>query len=67
MGPGDRGAAVAHMQVLLFDQGKTYVSTTGLYDSAIVHAVREIQGEHGITGDRPGYYRPATRAALEPR
>ncbi|MEV5018013.1 peptidoglycan-binding domain-containing protein [Streptomyces sp. NPDC053780] len=65
MGPGDRGAAVTHLQVLLFDQGKTYVSTTGVYDSATVRAVREIQREHGITGDRPGYYGPATRAALE--
>ncbi|MFG3246266.1 peptidoglycan-binding protein [Streptomyces sp. NPDC048187] len=66
LGPGDRGAAVAHLQVLLFDQGKTYVSTTGVYDSATVRAVGEIQREYGITGDRPGYYGPATRAALEP-
>ncbi|MCZ4119842.1 peptidoglycan-binding domain-containing protein [Streptomyces sp. H39-S7] len=66
LGPGDRGANVARLQDLLYDHGKTYVSSTGVYDSDTERAVRDIQQEYGITADRSGSYGSATRAALDP-
>ena len=62
---GDTGAAVTALQRLLFDQGFTYVSTTGVYDEATVRGVTQLQQNRGITGDPVGVYGPRTRAALQ--
>ncbi|MEY9846951.1 peptidoglycan-binding protein [Streptacidiphilus sp. MAP5-3] len=63
--PGDTGPAVTHLQQLLFEQGFTYVSTTGVYDAATTRGVTQLQQDRDLTGDPPGVYGPATRASLE--
>ncbi|WP_161791341.1 peptidoglycan-binding domain-containing protein, partial [Streptacidiphilus jiangxiensis] len=64
--PGDSGPAVARLQQLLFQQGFTYVSVTGVYDTATTRGVTQLQQDRGITGDPAGVYGPASRAALDP-
>jgi peptidoglycan hydrolase-like protein with peptidoglycan-binding domain len=56
---------VTALQQLLFDQGFTYVSTTGVYDGATVRGVTQLQQNRGVTGDPVGVYGPRTRAALQ--
>ncbi|MEZ0069603.1 hypothetical protein ABIA32_005650 [Streptacidiphilus sp. MAP12-20] len=64
--PGDRGPAVARMQQLLFDQGFTYVSVTGVYDDATTRGVTQFQSDRGLSADPPGVYGPQSRASLDP-
>ncbi|MFF7198131.1 peptidoglycan-binding protein [Streptomyces sp. NPDC008079] len=63
---GDTGSDVTDLQRLLFAQGITYVSPTGVYDDATVRGVTQIQRDRGITCDPTGVYGPCTRAALAP-
>ena len=61
---GDTGPDVRELQHLLFDQGFTYVSMTGVYDAATVRGVTQLQQDRGLTCDPRGVYGPCTRAAL---
>ncbi|MEU9256478.1 peptidoglycan-binding protein [Streptomyces sp. NPDC048270] len=61
---GDRGPEVRALQELLFGQGFTYVSITGVYDGQTKRGVSQLQRDRGIKGDPQGVYGPATRAAL---
>lgn len=61
---GDSGPDVTTLQRLLFGQGFTYVSTTGVYDAATVRGVTQAQRDRGLTCDPSGVYGPCTRAAL---
>lgn len=61
---GDSGSDVTALQQVLFDQGFTYVSTTGVYDDATVRGVTQAQQDRGLTCDPVGVYGPCTRAAL---
>jgi hypothetical protein len=61
---GDSGADVTALQRLLFNQGFTYVSSTGVYDAATVRGVTQAQHDRGLTCDPSGVYGPCTRAAL---
>ncbi|WP_433888078.1 peptidoglycan-binding protein [Streptomyces sp. CA-111067] len=63
---GDTGPDVTQLQVLLFSQGFTYVSQTGVYDEPTVRGVTQAQQDRGLTCDPPGVYGPCTRAALSP-
>jgi peptidoglycan hydrolase-like protein with peptidoglycan-binding domain len=54
--PGERGAAVTHLQ------GRLGVQASGVYDSATVAAVKKFQAGHGLTAD--GRVGPATMEAL---
>ncbi|MEY9877349.1 hypothetical protein ABH931_006873 [Streptacidiphilus sp. MAP12-33] len=64
--PGDRGPAVVRLQQLLFQQGFTYVSETGVYDDATTRGVTQLQENRGLTGDPAGVYGPVSRASLDP-
>lgn len=61
---GDSGPDVTQLQQLLFDQGFTYVSLTGVYDAATERGVAQAQQDRGLTCDPRGVYGPCTRAAL---
>jgi murein L,D-transpeptidase YcbB/YkuD len=61
---GDTGPDVTQLQLLLYSQGFTYVSQTGVYDKATVRGVTKAQKDRGLTCDPPGVYGPCTRAAL---
>ncbi|MFD4243405.1 peptidoglycan-binding protein [Streptomyces sp. NPDC058525] len=61
---GDRGPEVRALQELLFGQGFTYVSITGVYDGQTRRGVSQLQRDRDIKGDPQGVYGPATRAAL---
>ena len=61
---GDTGPDVRELQQLLFTQGFTYVSVTGVYDAATVRGVTQVQQDRGLTCDPRGVYGPCTRAAL---
>ncbi|MDD1059091.1 peptidoglycan-binding protein [Streptomyces cocklensis] len=61
---GSRGPDVTDLQRLLFDQGFTYVSQTGVFDAATVRGVRQLQSDRGLICDPPGVYGICTRAAL---
>ncbi|MFI1095483.1 peptidoglycan-binding protein [Streptomyces sp. NPDC020917] len=61
---GDAGSDVRELQQLLFTQGFTYVSVTGVYDAATVRGVTQVQQDRGLTCDPRGVYGPCTRAAL---
>ncbi|MEU9236170.1 peptidoglycan-binding domain-containing protein [Streptomyces subrutilus] len=61
---GDRGPEVRALQELLFGQGFTYVSVTGVYDGQTKRGVSQLQRDRDIKGDPQGVYGPATRAAL---
>ncbi|MFC1416142.1 peptidoglycan-binding domain-containing protein [Streptacidiphilus cavernicola] len=64
--PGDRGPAVTRLQHLLFDQGFTYVSATGVYDDATTRGVTQLQHDRGLAADPTGVYGPQSRASLDP-
>lgn len=64
--PGDRGGDVIRLQQLLFEQGKTYVQPTGVYDGETARAVTDVQQERSLSGDPLGVYGPVTRSALDP-
>lgn len=61
---GSRGPDVTDLQRMLFDQGFTYVSQTGVFDAATVRGVRQLQSDRGLICDPPGVYGICTRAAL---
>jgi hypothetical protein len=61
---GDTGADVRRLQQLLFAQGFTYVSVTGVYDDATVRGVTQLQQDRGLACDPRGVYGPCTRASL---
>jgi hypothetical protein len=61
---GDSGPDVTDLQRLLFAQGFTYVSLTGVYDDATVRGVTQVQDNRGLDCDPHGVYGPCTRAAL---
>ncbi|UUU43575.1 peptidoglycan-binding domain-containing protein [Streptomyces sp. NBC_00162] len=61
---GDSGPEVRALQELLFGQGFTYVSITGVYDGQTKRGVSQLQRDRGIKGDQPGVYGPATAAAF---
>ncbi|SEO96063.1 Putative peptidoglycan binding domain-containing protein [Actinacidiphila rubida] len=62
--PGDSGPDVTRLQQLLFAQGFTYVSQTGVYDGPTERGVAQAQQDRGLTCDPRGVYGPCTRAAL---
>ncbi|MEU9143358.1 peptidoglycan-binding domain-containing protein [Streptomyces sp. NPDC048349] len=62
---GDRGPEVRALQELLFGQGFTYVSVTGVYDGQTKRGVSQLQRDRDIKGDPAGVYGPATQAALD--
>ncbi|MFF8266939.1 peptidoglycan-binding protein [Streptomyces sp. NPDC016562] len=62
---GDRGPEVRALQEMLYGQGFTYVSVTGVYDSQTKRGVSQLQRDRSIKGDPPGVYGPATQAALQ--
>ncbi|MFD7259794.1 peptidoglycan-binding protein [Streptomyces sp. NPDC059874] len=62
---GDKGPQVRALQELLFAQGFTYVSVTGVYDGQTKRGVSQLQRDRSITGDPQGIYGPATQAALD--
>ncbi|MEU6760848.1 peptidoglycan-binding protein, partial [Streptomyces sp. NPDC046685] len=62
---GDRGPEVRALQEMLYAQGFTYVSVTGVYDSQTKRGVSQLQRDRSIKGDPPGVYGPATQAALQ--
>ncbi|MGR4879634.1 peptidoglycan-binding protein [Streptomyces sp. LARHCF249] len=61
---GDRGPEVRALQELLYGQGFTYVSVTGVYDGQTKRGVSQLQRDRDIKGDPAGVYGPATQAAL---
>ncbi|WP_328964688.1 peptidoglycan-binding domain-containing protein [Streptomyces virginiae] len=61
---GDTGPEVRALQELLYGQGFTYVSVTGVYDSQTKRGVGQLQRDRSIKGDPPGVYGPATQAAM---
>ncbi|MFE5859349.1 peptidoglycan-binding protein [Streptomyces virginiae] len=61
---GDTGPEVRALQELLYRQGFTYVSVTGVYDSQTKRGVGQLQRDRSIKGDSPGVYGPATQAAM---
>jgi hypothetical protein len=61
---GDRGVDVTELQNLLFGQGLTYVSATGVYDDATVRGVEQVQSDRSLSCDPRGVYGACTRAAL---
>ncbi|MFJ8014431.1 peptidoglycan-binding protein [Streptomyces sp. NPDC096339] len=62
---GDKGPQVRALQELLFGQGFTYVSVTGVYDGQTKRGVSQLQRDRDIKGDPQGIYGPATQAALD--
>ncbi|MFF1776775.1 peptidoglycan-binding protein [Streptomyces virginiae] len=61
---GDTGPEVRALQELLYRQGFTYVSVTGVFDSQTKRGVGQLQRDRSIKGDSPGVYGPATQAAM---
>jgi len=61
---GDQGPEVTTLQRLLFQQGFTYVDTTGIFDEATTRGVAQLQRDRSLSCDPPGVYGPCTRAAL---
>ncbi|MBL1098317.1 peptidoglycan-binding domain-containing protein [Streptomyces coffeae] len=62
---GDVGPDVERLQQVLFGQGFTYVSATGVFDDATLRGVVQYQRNRGITGDPLGVFGPVTRASSE--
>uniref|UniRef100_A0AAU2JH52 Peptidoglycan-binding protein n=1 Tax=Streptomyces sp. NBC_00049 TaxID=2903617 RepID=A0AAU2JH52_9ACTN len=62
---GDRGPEVRALQEMLFGQGFTYVSVTGVYDGQTKRGVSQLQRDRSVKGDPNGVYGPAARAAME--
>lgn len=62
---GDTGPEVRALQEMLYGQGFTYVSVTGVYDAQTKRGVSQLQRDRSVKGDPPGVYGPATRAAME--
>ncbi|MEV7612674.1 peptidoglycan-binding protein [Streptomyces sp. NPDC089799] len=61
---GATGAEVSSLQQLLFGQGFTYVSATGVYDKDTQRGVRQFQRDRDLHDDPSGVFGPATRKAL---
>lgn len=62
---GDEGEEVRELQLRLRQTGFYDDAMHGRYDKNVERAVARYQERRGITGDAPGVYGPATRAALE--
>ncbi|MFE9467913.1 peptidoglycan-binding protein [Streptomyces virginiae] len=61
---GDRGPEVRALQEMLYGQGFTYVSVTGVYDGQTKRGVGQLQRDRSIQGDPQGVYGPNTQAAM---
>ncbi|MEV7582468.1 peptidoglycan-binding domain-containing protein [Streptomyces erythrochromogenes] len=61
---GDSGPEVRALQEMLYGQGFTYVSVTGVYDGQTKRGVGQLQRDRSIKGDPQGVYGPNTQAAL---
>ncbi|MFG2990353.1 peptidoglycan-binding protein [Streptomyces sp. NPDC048257] len=61
---GDSGPEVRALQELLYGQGFTYVSVTGVFDHPTKRGVSQLQRDRSIKGDPNGVYGPATQAAM---
>ncbi|MFE9927967.1 peptidoglycan-binding protein [Streptomyces sp. NPDC005533] len=61
---GDKGPEVRALQEMLYGQGFTYVTVTGVFDSQTKRGVSQLQRDRSIKGDPPGVYGPATQAAM---
>nr|MDT0518885.1 peptidoglycan-binding domain-containing protein [Streptomyces sp. DSM 41633] len=61
---GDKGPEVRALQEMLYGQGFTYVSVTGVYDGQTKRGVSQLQRDRSIKGDPQGVYGPATQAAM---
>ncbi|MFE0626968.1 peptidoglycan-binding protein [Streptomyces sp. NPDC058864] len=63
--PGSRGDEVVALQQRLAQVRLYDGPADGKYDGGVKDAVQRYQQEHGVTGDSPGFYGPATRRSLE--
>ncbi|WP_030759725.1 peptidoglycan-binding domain-containing protein [Streptomyces sp. NRRL F-2664] len=61
---GDSGPEVRALQEMLYAQGFTYVSVTGVYDGQTKRGVGQLQRDRSIKGDPQGVYGPNTQAAM---
>ncbi|MEU9086040.1 peptidoglycan-binding domain-containing protein [Streptomyces sp. NPDC048357] len=61
---GDTGPEVRALQEMLYGQGFTYVSVTGVFDGQTKRGVGQLQRDRSIEGDPQGVYGPATQAAM---
>ncbi|MFE2360758.1 peptidoglycan-binding domain-containing protein [Streptomyces virginiae] len=61
---GDSGPEVRALQEMLYGQGFTYVSVTGVYDGQTKRGVGQLQRDRSIKGDPQGVYGPNTQAAM---
>ncbi|MEV6580448.1 peptidoglycan-binding protein [Streptomyces sp. NPDC051582] len=61
----DTGPQVRELQRRLARIGAWTVPQRGVYDRHLQDAVARFQAEHGVRGDPPGIYGPATRRLLE--
>ncbi|WP_327412258.1 peptidoglycan-binding domain-containing protein [Streptomyces sp. NBC_01233] len=61
---GDKGPEVSALQEMLYGQGFTYVSVTGVYDGQTKRGVSQLQRDRSVKGDPQGVYGPATQAAM---
>ncbi|MEU9161844.1 peptidoglycan-binding protein [Streptomyces sp. NPDC048424] len=61
---GDKGPEVRALQEMLYGQGFTYVSVTGVFDGQTKRGVSQLQRDRSIKGDPQGVYGPATQAAM---
>ncbi|MFD4866120.1 peptidoglycan-binding protein [Streptomyces sp. NPDC058412] len=61
---GDKGPEVRALQEMLYGQGFTYVSVTGVFDGQTKRGVGQLQRDRSIKGDPQGVYGPATQAAM---
>lgn len=61
---GDEGPEVRALQEMLYGQGFTYVSVTGVYDGQTKRGVGQLQRDRSIKGDPQGVYGPNTQAAM---
>ncbi|MFE0577091.1 peptidoglycan-binding protein [Streptomyces sp. NPDC058874] len=62
---GDSGPEVRALQEMLYGQGFTYVSVTGVYDGQTKRGVGQLQRDRSIKGDPQGVYGPNTQAAMQ--
>ncbi|WP_031152849.1 peptidoglycan-binding domain-containing protein [Streptomyces xanthophaeus] len=61
----DSGPQVVELQQRLAQIGAWSRPQRGRYDQHLQHEVQRFQAKHGVRGDPPGVYGPATRRVLE--